>query len=277
MPTPTPGSRSRRDSWPPTQVHIGSTMDHDNINKDEPDLALIDDDPLTYFLTPAPAMEDEDMMDLDMDAGIEDPKNQTEIVRSVSPSSLGGLSRPPPRPPTPPRSPPCRLSPDPDSTTDDDDDGEEYIRLGTSYRLPLNLPFSLREFTGLRKKASAGKTSRPTLLSPNSFPGPGSSSSSSMPPSNSYASSRGRSAVRFGSGPPGSRRSVGLRERTQSLPTRQSPRAWREPSPDVWSIEEEAEDDVEMGTAEGGTQAATEAPVTKPKKRVRFVLPVQEI
>ncbi len=93
--------RQRRDSWPPTQVRIQNSIEHDDATlEEEPDLSFIDDNPLTYFLTPAPllAVDDEDddnaMMDFDFDAGIEDAKHPPEIVRSVSPSSLDGLSLP---------------------------------------------------------------------------------------------------------------------------------------------------------------------------------------
>jgi hypothetical protein len=44
---------------------------------------------------------------------------------------------------------------------------------------------------------------------------------------------------------------------------------WREPSPDVWSIEEETEEEL---MSDGGVDIKA----AKPKKKVRFVLPDRE-
>jgi len=94
----------QRDSWPPTLVRLGSSSSSSKSKKrtasgsrprddDEPRplLADIDDNPLTYFLTPPPSgaadmdvdMPDDDG-DLDFDAGIEDAAHPREPVRSVS-------------------------------------------------------------------------------------------------------------------------------------------------------------------------------------------------
>jgi hypothetical protein len=259
-------SRSRRDSWPPTQVRLDPVLP-----SVEPALEDIDDDPLTYFLTPAPAVEDVDIDDmLDFDAGIEDSNHRREIVRSVSPSSLDGLSRPKSR----------RSSPEPELSDGpspyDDDSEEEYIRFQPK---AIGLPFNLMDFTvdGVKMKprsftapvGSGNALTADTLLSPSSVHAPG---------------NRGRTPAR------------GLgHSRTRSLSARRRPQhIWREPSPDVWSIEEETEEDLnsEIGSSvarsdigeedahkKGEEEAKNkdlEVPAAKPKKKVRFVLPVKE-
>jgi len=237
----------------------------------------MDDDPLTYFLTPAPDVngDDGDMeMDFGFDAGIGRMNNAAEIVRSVSPSSLDGMSLPPPRPPTPPKSPPAGLSSDPESATDEEDD-EEYVRFGIGRHHTIGLPFSLRDFASAKmKKASRGKATVKDLLSP----------SSTLPSHGPTAAARGRSTSRPGPSPLVPRYG-GTRGRTRSLSARPSPHAWREPSPDVWSIEEETEEDMgsELGSnlASDREEATTrldktlERSAAKPKKRVRFVLPIK--
>ncbi|KAJ9142707.1 hypothetical protein NKR23_g6992 [Pleurostoma richardsiae] len=301
MPSPHPRP-SRRDSWPPTRMrlHLRPGADADAAGEPQseqdgdPELAFIDDDPLNYFLEPAPLLDggdsddddDGDLIMLDLDAGIENPKRPPPIVRSVSPSSLGGLSRPPPRhpsppssasllqPPTPPRTPPAlsRSPPLPDEDDEDEDDGEEYVRLtgGTS------LPFSLRDFATLRAKrqersgSSSGsnsgsgraKASASPLLSVPARPGPS-------------VAVRGRSAVARPTfaGPRRAHSWSGARRTTM--------RAWREPSPDVWSIEEEEEEhhqqeEEDLVESEGGELGKT-VETARAKKKVRFVLPVMEV
>ena len=259
-------------------MRLPSSLERDTVAEADDGGLAMDDDPLTYFLTPAPALDDEDDGDLDMafgfDAGIGSGKNAAEIVRSVSPSSLDGMSLPPPRPPTPPKSPPARLSPDPESATDEDED-EEDTRFGIGRHHTIGLPFSLRDFASMKmKKISKGKAVERDLLSP-----PASPPASHGP----IAAARGRSTARYGSSPPASRYGA-TRGRTRSLSARRSPHAWREPSPDVWSIEEETEEELSCdvgGTPEGeGGERTTrqrntlEIPAAKPKKRVRFALPV---
>ncbi|TLS25217.1 hypothetical protein PpBr36_07562 [Pyricularia pennisetigena] len=223
-------------SWPPTQLHLREIMtpDYDNdIPILERNLDFIDDDPLTYFLTPTKE-EDDPMMDFD--AGIDG--SSADMIRSVSPSQLDGgkksssnatssssSSSPFARPPTPPRSPPG-LGESTDEEMDDDED--EYIRLGS--RSQALLPLSLSDFS----KEQA-------LLRTASFPG---------------RSQRGRRVTYT----------------ANSSRRRLSPRSWREPSPDVWSIEEEPEDSSALKAAEDKKKAAE----GKPKKRVRFVLPAEE-
>src|SRR5689334_5664619 len=107
---------------PPTRVRLHPSVgdDADIIDLDLPNM---DEDPLTYFLTPPqppPLQDDDDAMDFqfEFDAGIEDAKHPAPSIRSVSPASLGGLSRPPSSAPR--RS----LSPDMPPTPEDH---ENYI------------------------------------------------------------------------------------------------------------------------------------------------------
>lgn len=229
--------RSRRDSWPPTQLRFVSS----SADKDEPQPLLtdMDEDPLTYFLTPTPALEDDTADDvmLDFDAGIEDPNRAQDAVRSVSPSTLGGLSKPPPR----------TKSPDFDSDflTSDDDDDEDYIRFTPGNSRFLSLP----------DYAIDGRMPRPR--SPLSGFGRGDAPSPGTSPT---FSARGRSNARR---KPVHAWNVSPRSRPGHL--------WREPSPDVWSIEEETpEEMVVEQVVKARVRPASEG---KPLKKVRFILP----
>lgn len=297
---PTPRAPSIRDSWPPTQVLLRSSIEPPDADAeiDDLDLSYLDKDPLSYFLTPpAPYTEEEDDDDLAddaYDAGIEDATHPPPIVRSVSPSTLDGLKRPEARPPTPPlpsSGAAGRASPSPDPDVDmlptpeyttDDDNREEYIRLDRGAPpLLLGLPFSLRDFAAAKSRMACGrkgsarepKTAAEGLLSPTSQP---------------HASARGRSAFRPGSRPvnaappPAAKTAV----RYRGVPAgRSSPRAWRGPSPDVWSIEEEPEEEMVEEKARGGEgvrkrsegAAVDGAKAAKPRKKVRFVLPPREM
>lgn len=278
---------SRRDSWPPTQVRLQSSSEQIDVPAEEHEQP-IDEDPLVYFLTPAPLLqddinEDSDMMDFEFDAGIEGAKPRRDIVRSVSPSSLNGLALPPPRPPTPPRSPPAQLFPDAESATDEEeeveDDGEDYFHPGSGRFLSLRVPFSLRDFGNMKAKKGA--------LAATVAKGPSQPSTSGRP--------RPAHTVSSPAVPPSSRRgrpTAHSRGRSYSTPARRrSPRTWREPSPDVWSIEEETEEEVLSDAGSGvmceqelarergkeeSAQTMNNSPA-RPKKRVRFVLPVKEI
>ncbi|KAA8631682.1 hypothetical protein SMACR_02547 [Sordaria macrospora] len=278
MPSSQPFSHGAlRDSWPPTQIRI----DHGDFH--DVDLSHIDQDPLTYFLTPTPAadaLDDDDMdFDMDFDAGIEDTKHPAPIVRSVSPSSLGGLSLPPPRPPTPPRS-----SSTPELDFDGyptPDDKEDYMHLAAA---AFNLPvLRLKDLTKKPKMRS-----RPNISSSNSRPSSrldnyrDSHSTTDYdlpltPPSPSYShfANRGRPVTR-----PSPRTGM-------TRPFRRSPHSWREPSPDVWAIEEETDEelhDSEMGDSHHAEHKYAgarniESPSTassKGKKRVRFALPFEQ-
>ncbi|PHH72959.1 hypothetical protein CDD82_5721 [Ophiocordyceps australis] len=242
-------SWSRRDSWPPTQVRLAPTLAKFRSNR--PLLDNIDDNPLTYFLTPTrehdvDAAQDEDM---DFDAGIEDANHPPKIVRSVSPSSLGSLNRH--------FKSPC-ASPDLESdgaATDDDDDDDEYIRFSPSSPSSLS---SLRNMAidGIRLRTLSPvfghRPRRPSMMA--SYPAP---------------QLRGPTDARV------------QRVQTRSLSSSPRPgRLWREPSLDVWSIAEETEQDMldeECSTPVKDEASRSKAMVpTKPKKRVRFSLPATE-
>ncbi|KAJ9130215.1 hypothetical protein NKR19_g9990 [Coniochaeta hoffmannii] len=276
----------RCDSWPPTQMRLHPSIEASDDLVPDLDLSFIDDDPLNFFLTPAPSSQDSEMdLDLDLGAGISTPRRKAPVVRSVSPSSLGtGLTSLPLRPPTPPRSFGSH-SPEPDDldmapTPEGDEEQESYLRLfGGSSPLtppPFEMPFSLKDFADLRAKSAGrakgkgqagGAGGAATLLSPASLPVP---------------AGRGRMSRRPGPRPLGALDARGRTKSWSSSSARLSPRAWREPSPDVWSIEEETEEDVansEAGDGSSGMEEGTTRAVDIPKvkKRVRFVLPVREV
>ncbi|KAK0752107.1 hypothetical protein B0T18DRAFT_426645 [Schizothecium vesticola] len=248
----------------PAHFQLRPSVERDDAEVTPLDISRMDDDPITYFLTPAQPSYGyaDDAMDfeMDFDAGIEDAKRPAPIVRSVSPSSLGGLSLPPPpRISTPPRQ---SESPDLDhdmpSIGSTPEDAEEYIHFAARGRpSTFGLPFSLRDFTASkpRKFASTNRPESPPTSAPHH------------------------------PGRPGQRKS-----RPRALTPRRSPHAWRSPSPDVWSIQEETEEalqsDIEDGGGMEGERTAStgvvhkskviDIPAAKPKKRVRFVLPVPE-
>lgn len=237
--------RSRRDSWPPTQLRLSHAVE----DKDEPRPLLdIDEDPLTYFLTPAPDMDgyEEGAEMMDFDAGIEDTSHPPEIVRSVSPSSLDGLSKPTDRASSPEM--------DSDVPSPDEHDDEDYVRLSPSKAGHLTLRDLAIDSLRYRPRSPVFGRSANALLSPASFPAP---------------QARGRSVAR------------GRRGLTRSLSARAARpgHLWREPSPDVWSIEEETEEELlsDAAMSDGGDEDAVsggeDVVAAKPKKRVRFILP----
>ena len=248
-------SRSRRDSWPPLQIRMNQAISGSDASPND-----IDEDPLTYFLTPAPLLDDADSDEemMDFDAGIEDPNHPQEIIRSISPSSLDGRGRRKTR----------KASPEPelsDGMTPDEDDDEEYVRFR-----PLGLPFGLGDFAidGIKKKPSS-------ITGAAIGPAGGNHTSNTLLPPSPYHHSpvRGRTSS-LGHGA----RGLSSRNRPQHL--------WREPSPDVWSIEEEAEVEDSISRAPGDEAGTTkeaidkktnlEVSAAKPKKKVRFVLPVKD-
>ena len=252
-----------RDSWLPAQMFLQPSVERDDAEIEALDLARMDEDPFMYFLTPTPSSYSaDDAMDFDMefDAGIEDAKHPPQIVRSISPSSLGGIGRPPPpQPPTPPRSP---ATPDLDyDLSATPDEHEQYDYMDHSWppvrAHPLSLPRRLKvKFRG-HAKHDMGNSSADSLL---------------LPPASPYAppraSTRGRAVSRSGPQPV----AAPAGSRTRRSRARLSPHAWREPSPDVWSIEEEAEEEQGVETQES-VLGAVDIPAAKPKKKVRFVLP----
>ncbi|KAM4061251.1 hypothetical protein HRG_009871 [Hirsutella rhossiliensis] len=242
---------SRRDSWPPTQVRLNPSMSKASSDP-RPLLEDIDDNPLTYFLTPGNDMGDVGYEDMVYDAGIEDSSQPRDIVRSVSPSSLEGLGNPKARAASPEL--------DSDGLTTDEDDDEDYVRFspGSPSRLA-----SLRNIAidGLRLRTMSPVHGRAAdgLLSPASYPA---------------ARTRGRSSART--------QRVG---QARSMSARPRPgRLWREPSPDVWSIEEETEEEMMRsqtdgegdGSGTGSNGATLKKTAARPKKRVRFLLPARE-
>ena len=276
MPSSQPfGRGALRDSWPPTQIRI----DHGDFH--DVDLSGIDQDPLTYFLTPTPNADmvgDDDMdFDMDFDAGIEDTKHPAPIVRSVSPSSLGGLSLPPPRPPTPPRS-----SSTPELDFDaypSPDDKEEYMHLAAAaFNLPVLRLKDLTKKPKMRSRPSSNSNSRPSSRLDNYRDSHSSRTDYDLPltppsPSYSHMANRGRPVTR-----PSPRTGM-------TRPFRRSPHSWREPSPDVWAIEEETDEELlhdgEMGEQKYAGARNIESPSSskassKGKKRVRFALPFEE-
>ena len=252
MPASSQRHRTRWDSWPPTQMRLSPSVEYDDTTIEDLDLSM-DENPISYFLTPAPLSDDEDLDMMDFDAGIEDAKHPTPIVRSVSPSSLEALRLPPPRPPTPPKSP---STPDLDSdraATPDDD--EEYIRFAAGRSDPAGFLLGPHDMYTPKKKLSDD------YLSPASHP-------------TAHLLSRGRATSRQGG------------SRPQGWQSRRSRHSWREPSPDVWSIEEEKEEETRGGREtpfqDGRYLQVAKAKMidikaAKPKKRVRFALPPNEV
>jgi hypothetical protein len=242
--------RAQPDSWPSSSSPRPPSLDEDIYSTDEDtDTPLLQDNPLTYFLTPATPKNEELEFDFDFDAGIEDPNHPREIVRSVSPSTLDGLKKYKPRSK---HAESAILDPE-------DDDDEDYVR----YNPTKSLPFGFEDFFDRPKRpASPSSPTTQASLSPNSF---------------HVGSPRGRPSKRFA--PP--RRPFNGRSSGLTLERRHS---WREPSPDVWSIEEEPEKETmsEMGLSvedlAGGEDKShpIDIPAARPKKRVRFVLPAKE-
>ncbi|RDA89127.1 hypothetical protein CP532_2204 [Ophiocordyceps camponoti-leonardi (nom. inval.)] len=241
----------RRDSWPPTQVRLNPPMVK-ACSDPRPLLEDIDDNPLTYFLTPSP---DGDMDvfgddDMDFDAGIEDAAHPRAIVRSVSPSSLEGLRK----------SQAGASSPDLDSdlpSTDDDDDDDEYVRFSPPRSMSSRFaPLRNLAIDGLKLRARSPPVFGNGLAPSASYPG--------LP--------RGKAdAARAQRG--------GRPSRSAQVRPRPTRRLWREPSPDVWSIEEETEEELLKSEMVGDRRegaAAVEQKAAKPKKRVRFLLPARE-
>jgi hypothetical protein len=255
-PTAATTNQERSESWSPVRdLRSPSPMldDENSTDDDDFDMPLLQQDPLRYFLTPATPMEEELEFDFDFDAGIEDPNSPREIVRSISPSNLGGFSS---YKKTSSKTDDCAI-------IDDDSDDEDYIRFGSSKSFPSGLP----DFDFDRPK-SAGTTPPRTkdgFLSPTAF---------------HVGSPRGRPAKRFA--PP--RRSFQARSRGLSM---QRCHSWQEPSPDIWAVEEEPEKETmsEMGMStedlvklfkEENKTRPIYISAAKPKKRVRFLLPEKE-
>jgi len=118
---------TRRDSWPPTQVHLQSSPSHPSHPEHDDS---IDENPFAFFLTSPEEIDIDDYLsDEDLSAGIETPESKSP-VREVSPSAL-------------------QRNPLPE---DEDDEEEEY-----EFGFGLAIPLSLKDFT---KNTSSGRKSR---------------------------------------------------------------------------------------------------------------------
>ncbi|TRX92968.1 hypothetical protein FHL15_006106 [Xylaria flabelliformis] len=255
-------------SWPPSGLWPSSPSrfppalddDKDGLSTDDEDIDTSPrpENPLKYFLTPATPGDDELEFEFDFDAGIEDSNSPRQIVRSVSPSTLDGLRRYKAK-----KEADCAILDD-----DDDDDEEDYIRFNSH----KSQPFGLDDYFDHPRHSSPNhglSQSAESLLSPSSF---------------HVGSPRSRLAKRFGPPTPPPRR-ASLRGRPTIRPL-QRRHSWREPSPDVWSIDEEPEKETmsEMGLStenlDDGSEKKTQPidiPAAKPMKKVRFVLPAKEL
>lgn len=207
----------RRDSWPPTILRL-----HENEEIEDADCTsnAIDEDPFSFFLSPADDLDDDFE---DLSAGIESAREKKPKVRAVSPSKLAGR-----RP---------LLDRDDNEVAvyddEDDDDDESFVD-----RFGVALPISLRDFGKAhdKAKAKAKESRRKTretkkandMIEEFLFPSHKPFSSNRRKPNAHLAPSRG------GRG----------RGMTRSLPTLRQ-HSWREPSLDVWPIEEEAESEEE--------------------------------
>ncbi|KAH8652487.1 hypothetical protein BX600DRAFT_516521 [Xylariales sp. PMI_506] len=265
----------RPDSWPPAAGRVSPALDDEvSTDDDDFDMPLLQRNPLTYFLTPATPEREELEFDFDFDAGIEDASRPQEIVRSISPSTLDGLKSY--KPSSGPRPDDCAIVDDDDCHPDEDNE-EDYIRFRPSKSFPSGLPdFGMDRPARVLHHRSAQADDAATAASSSSSP----DSFLLSPPAFHVGSPRGRPAKRFS--PP--RRTFQGRSRSLPLQRRHS---WREPSPDVWSIEEEPEketmserglstEDLEKFMREEKKSLPIDIPAAKPKKKVRFILPVKD-
>ncbi|KAI0407490.1 hypothetical protein F4802DRAFT_24392 [Xylaria palmicola] len=266
-----------RQSWPPNTYWPSSPSrmppaldeDKDGLSTDDEDIDLSSrtENPLKYFLTPATPGDEELEFEFDFDAGIEDSNNPRHIVRSVSPSTLDGLRRYKAK-----KEADCAIL---DDDEDDEDDDEDYIRFTSQKPRPFGFGDDYRlGHPGHGSPKHAPSRSNEALLSPSSF---------------HVGSPGGRLAKRFAPPP---RNPIRGRAASRTLQRRHS---WREPSPDVWDIDEEPEKETmsEMGLSvedldgeDDGGPAGSGAKKTRPidipaakprRKKVRFVLPGKEL
>lgn len=248
MPSSPAATRSHRQSWPPTQLRLVRSHSAKS-TEPRPLLDDIDEDPLTYFLTPHHADDDDtDMLSsdddddaADFDAGIEVAgRPPQDWVRSVSPSTLDGLRRLR-------RAGAASPEFDSDGLTSDDDDYDDDVRSSPSPPPPPP-PRSLAVPRGYPFGFCA--RSPPVARSVSA-------------PASAAASLRGCRTPTRRDGPPRVSRPGHL---------------WREPSADVWSIKEETEEQLlTMSETRGrfGARRGT-GDEAAPVKRVRFVLPDEQ-
>ena len=209
MPTTTP--LTRRDSWPPTLISIETPTSPSSMD--------IDANPFSYFLSPSTSYDDDvdDLIDIDLSAGIESDEEPSIEVREVSPSSIQNTT-----------------------SSSGEATGISRVWKGKSKREKdmekrrveeemtawLQAPLSLRDFQANQTSPSKRKAK----------------SASTSPSSSFTAQNRGRGVVRL---TPNSR---GTRVRSRSAVSAR-PHSWRLPSPEIGSIREEDED-VEMSMDE---------------------------
>lgn len=269
---PEPPGRVWRESWPPTKMHLTLPRNPQNANnlamdkEDNHDLSLVDDNPLSYFLTPALSEEDEtdystddfdddgsdEYMDFELDAGIEGASHLGPGIRSVSPSFLDRYTLPRLRPPTPPR-----LSFADSNAKRGADEDDVVLDFPPGLHNDIATPYPEDEAGELWEQ------SPPQLC----FPTPSTDSSVGSPSSASQTFSSSRPQLHHAANGSGRQGIMITRHR--------SPRSWREPSPEVFSIEEETEQQLEdSDLLEVGSM---ELMGIRPKKHVRFVLPDRDM
>ncbi|EFX01285.1 hypothetical protein CMQ_6227 [Grosmannia clavigera kw1407] len=288
---PVPPSQTWRGSWPPSEVRLRPVLSTDGsaaVDKDSPlsyflspPMMVEEDDETTYFTDDYDGDESDDFTEFELDAGIEDVTHPLPIVRSVSPSSLADLNLPRPRPPTPPRSYFAGAA-----AADDDDDAEPVFNFQLDARDEMTAPAPA--ILDADADDSDSWTPSTRLLFPVLRPATAKASRHlpalvGSPPT----SARGRSASRHDL--PASSvadwKGIPIAGRRPPLPPRsarspRSPRSWRVPSPDVFSIEEETEQQlVDSGLLDFAHRPVGSVGSTalKPKKHVRFVLPDEEV
>ncbi|ERT02173.1 hypothetical protein HMPREF1624_00471 [Sporothrix schenckii ATCC 58251] len=319
QPAATTGDR-RGDDAATVKEETGGDLHNDNMQ-------LTDDNPLVYFLTPTPLLSVDDdgesyfvddsdsssifhdnehdddtgfyfgtSMDFEFDAGIEDDTYPQPIIRSVSPSSLSGTlgsggrtSHTVMRPPTPPHSATARQpgrQPGNNNLTGADplmfdnmdtavvyEDGENYIHFGDGDYSAHRSPSSSPTIDRTSPRSSSHALSPPPLSSSPGEP-------RSLPDIHDlYTHHRLNNSQTH------------LSVAGATIVRRRSPRSWRVPSPDVFSIEEETAEELSSGVAASHghpgrphhdhhtSERHLHVEAAKPplKKRVRFVLPGEEV
>ncbi|KAI0852557.1 hypothetical protein F5Y00DRAFT_175326 [Daldinia vernicosa] len=262
LPTGTSMRGQSEPSLPPSPSRLPPSLEDDtnSTDDDELDAQWSNENPMMYFFTPPTPKEEDLEFDFEFDAGIEDPTKPREFIRTVSPSTLDGLRKYKPRDKI---KTDCAVlddnEDDDDDNEDDDDDDEDYIRF--NHHGHTSLPFGFERFFDQTRSSSTVTSQATESLSPTAF----------------HIGSPKRTVKRFTP----LRRSPRGRWPRQSLQRRHS---WREPSPDVYSIEEEPEKETmsEMGLSVedlSDDQEKTrpiDIPAAKPRKKVRFLLPVTD-
>ncbi|CAK7263001.1 hypothetical protein SEPCBS119000_000261 [Sporothrix epigloea] len=277
-----PATQQWRESWPPAQIHLESTAVLDSPNSysstvieqtgSDDKSHLHDDNPLIYFLSPTPPLlsvnddgesyfdddsdsscgysdnhsDDDDglsynsAVDIELDAGIEDTARPQAVVRNVGPSSLA------------------------------DNIGRAGRFLSSDTR--STVPFWVENHSPLPSVSFTGRSKNKKGVSAADYE------------SISKAAAKGKStAVPISPRPlPKNDNLLALlySNKTVSRPTatraltvrRRSPRSWRAPSLNVFSIEEEEENERELpsGTAATDRQRSSAFYNRRPKQQHHF-------